>query len=279
MIDILQKILYVFLGLGFIALVAWLVFPSSQKAAESIAETNPAKQRPLGEIFVRDFLGIPKCGLLGGGCSDRFPDSSTSTPSKNDTNARFSSNEILVTNLRNGATLTNGFVLEGEAKNTWFYEGIARGEIKNEKEQTVGAFIIKKTNTAQGSTFSSWNADIRFSTPGTRTGYIVLKNANPSGDIKNEKVLWVPVVFSGQGSVLDKVPNPVSNTPVPKACRVSGCNGEICSDQDVVSTCMFRPEYACYQQARCERQSNGECGFTPSPALAACINNAQSGQN
>jgi hypothetical protein len=73
------------LGLLFIALIAWLVFPSSQKAADSITETSPVQKKSLGEIFVRDFLGIPRCGLLGGGCSDTFNQTSSST----DAAARF----------------------------------------------------------------------------------------------------------------------------------------------------------------------------------------------
>ncbi|MEO8214901.1 MAG: hypothetical protein ABI560_16990, partial [Myxococcales bacterium] len=39
------------------------------------------------------------------------------------------------------------------------------------------------------------------------------------------------------------------------------------------STCEFRPEYACYQSAACERQGDGRCGFTPSDALTRCLDN------
>lgn len=55
-------------------------------------------------------------------------------------------------------------------------------------------------------------------------------------------------------------------------CFVGGCSGQICSDQEgVISTCEFRPEYACYQQATCERQAGGECGWTETPELDACL--------
>jgi hypothetical protein len=56
------------------------------------------------------------------------------------------------------------------------------------------------------------------------------------------------------------------------ACFVGGCSSQICSDQEgLISTCEFRPEYACYQTATCERQTNGSCGWTASPALEACL--------
>lgn len=54
-------------------------------------------------------------------------------------------------------------------------------------------------------------------------------------------------------------------------CVKTGCSGQICADQDMFSTCEFRPEYACYQSATCERQPGGECGWTETPALTSCI--------
>jgi len=38
-----------------------------------------------------------------------------------------------------------------------------------------------------------------------------------------------------------------------------------------MTTCEFRPEHACYREAVCERQPNGECGFTDTPELRACL--------
>jgi len=57
-------------------------------------------------------------------------------------------------------------------------------------------------------------------------------------------------------------------------CYIGGCSGQLCTDRpDAISTCEYRPEYACYKTAACERQSNGECGWTPTPRLAACLAN------
>src|SRR5690606_36797473 len=51
-------------------------------------------------------------------------------------------------------------------------------------------------------------------------------------------------------------------------CYVGGCSGQVCSDRpDVMTTCTWRPEYACYQDATCERQASGECGWTMTPEL------------
>ncbi len=58
-------------------------------------------------------------------------------------------------------------------------------------------------------------------------------------------------------------------------CYVGGCSSETCSDkQDMMSNCMYRPEFACYKTAVCERQATGKCGWTDTPALQACVRDA-----
>jgi hypothetical protein len=55
-----------------------------------------------------------------------------------------------------------------------------------------------------------------------------------------------------------------------KPCIRTGCSGQICSDHEVISTCEYKPEYECYKKATCERQENGDCGFTKTKELADC---------
>lgn len=62
------------------------------------------------------------------------------------------------------------------------------------------------------------------------------------------------------------------------SCYVGGCSSQVCSDRpDVVTTCEWLPEYACYRSARCERQANGACGWTETPELLACLAKARAG--
>jgi hypothetical protein len=56
-----------------------------------------------------------------------------------------------------------------------------------------------------------------------------------------------------------------------KPCIKTGCSSQVCSDHNVITTCEWRPEYACYQKAECKRQSNGNCGFTKTPELTTCL--------
>ena len=61
-------------------------------------------------------------------------------------------------------------------------------------------------------------------------------------------------------------------------CAPAGCSGQICAEAgaDIMPTCEFRPEYACYQQTACERQPSGECGWTETEELRECIRSAGS---
>ena len=75
---------------------------------------------------------------------------------------------------------------------------------------------------------------------------------------------------------------PDTPTPTPskldssEPCRVAGCSSQLCVDSssgDVVSTCEYRADYACYKTAICERQPSGACGWTQTPQLVSCLQN------
>ncbi len=61
---------------------------------------------------------------------------------------------------------------------------------------------------------------------------------------------------------------------VDQTCYVGGCAGTLCSDHEgAVSTCEYKDEYACYQSATCERQADGQCGWTQTQELLTCLGN------
>ena len=62
-------------------------------------------------------------------------------------------------------------------------------------------------------------------------------------------------------------------SPAGRGCVRAGCSDHLCVEEgmDIASTCEWRPAYACYQQAACARQENGQCGFTPTHELVECL--------
>lgn len=63
--------------------------------------------------------------------------------------------------------------------------------------------------------------------------------------------------------------------PGQKPCMKTGCSSQVCSDQEVITTCEYKAEYDCYRRAACERQRNGECGFTMTRELTECLRRAR----
>ncbi len=62
--------------------------------------------------------------------------------------------------------------------------------------------------------------------------------------------------------------------PLSIGCKKAGCSGQLCvpSDtKDIITNCEWKPEYSCYQQAKCEKQPNGQCGFTKDESFQKCI--------
>ncbi|HEY4527393.1 MAG TPA: hypothetical protein VJK53_06160 [Candidatus Paceibacterota bacterium] len=80
-----------------------------------------------------------------------------------------------------------------------------------------------------------------------------------------------PETVSGETS------NPGTGPIVANGCAVAGCSMQLCVSvgeaANVVSTCEYKAEYACYKQALCEPQQNGKCGWTETAELKACLQN------
>jgi len=67
-----------------------------------------------------------------------------------------------------------------------------------------------------------------------------------------------------------------SGATVTGGCALAGCSSQLCVEgdeaADIITTCEFRPEYACYQQyGLCERQATEQCGWTETTELEQCI--------
>jgi hypothetical protein len=66
---------------------------------------------------------------------------------------------------------------------------------------------------------------------------------------------------------------PATNAAPATACVASGCSSTLCvpAGKEMMSTCEYKPEYACYQKATCEPQPDGACGWTHNADFDACL--------
>jgi hypothetical protein len=67
---------------------------------------------------------------------------------------------------------------------------------------------------------------------------------------------------------LDGATDLVAQSP----CQQTGCYGQVCADSRVITSCIYRPEDACYRKdGFCARDSSGTCGWVATPDLQQCV--------
>ena len=105
-------------------------------------------------------------------------------------------------------------------------------------------------------------------------GFVVLDLQKPTDNIK--KLIATLTIKTEKTSPPD-MSGAISPIPSPgtseKKCIVSGCGPQICAENSFSSICDIRPEYSCFESniTRCEIQSDGQCGWTQTPELKACL--------
>jgi hypothetical protein len=166
---------------------------------------------------------------------------------------------IRVTVPASGTLVQSPLVVQGEARGGWYFEASFPVKLLDANGKQIGIAPAQAEGEWMTTEFVPFKATITFTKPSTPTGTLVLEKDNPSGLPENADSITIPVRFD------------VSGVPVSAACKKTGCSGQICSDQDVVSTCEFREEYSCYKTATCERQANGACGWTNTTELRQCL--------
>jgi len=67
----------------------------------------------------------------------------------------------------------------------------------------------------------------------------------------------------------------LSAVPAKKTCKKTGCSGVICSDKDVMSICIWKPEFECYKHSECGLDENGNCAWKHSAGFEKCKNSHQ----
>lgn len=93
--------------------------------------------------------------------------------------------------------------------------------------------------------------------------------------VSPEKKSQITIDAKDYRFVVNVVPQGESKKPTKGGgCYVGGCSAQLCTDKpDMVSTCEYSEKFVCYKTATCERQQNGECGWTQTPELASCLAN------
>jgi hypothetical protein len=71
---------------------------------------------------------------------------------------------------------------------------------------------------------------------------------------------------------------PGGGDPTQAPCKKTGCSAAVRADHhDMITTCIFKPEFERYRTAECKRQADGKCGWTETKALTKCLNEKKGG--
>jgi hypothetical protein len=218
---------------------------------------------------------------------------------------------IKIQALKAGDLVASPLVIKAEARGMWFFEGSFPIVVTDKSGALLGTGVAQAVGEWMTENFVPFTAKIDFKKTAATEGYVIFRNDNPSGDIKTAMELKIPVKFTAApGGICTTIYKPVcgekkedsgsfptvktySNRCVaekegatnitegacekPKevACQIGGCNRELCSEEALVSTCIAKPEFACYRTAMCEVQKNGACAWTQTAALNKCLDDAR----
>src|SRR3989344_8635370 len=184
-----------------------------------------------------------------------------------------SSDLIVVEKPKSGELVESPLLINGRARGYWYFEASFPVRIFDDNGVELGVAIAQAGGEWMTEDFVPFVAILEFKKPSTKKGVLVLQKDNPSGLPEHDAELRIPIVFD-----LENLPAGEAgwrNKPVvPGGCLATGCSGQICSDEDVISTCEYKAEYACYKTAKCERQEDGKCGWTPTEDLVTCLGEA-----
>ena len=175
-------------------------------------------------------------------------------------------NLIRLTSPKSNEIVQSPFLIKGEARGFWFFEASFPARLLDGNGKEIAVGIVQAQGEWMTEDFVPFEVRLEFQQPATESGMLILEKDNPSGLPEHADELRIPIRFN-------LVPE-ATRKPT-EGCIKTGCSGQICAEEEVITTCEFLPEYACYKNASCERQTDGSCGWTQTEELNACLQNAR----
>ena len=167
---------------------------------------------------------------------------------------------VRVDSPKEGGIIASPLTITGTARG-WYFEGTFPVELKDADGKTLATGQAQAQGDWTSPDFVPFTASLDFAAPSTATGTLVLKKDNPSGLPQNDASATLRVEFAPAAALSGD-------------CHPTGCSGQLCSDSEQISDCLYLPAYACYKQAVCARQADGQCGWNMTPQLEACLQGA-----
>ena len=104
-------------------------------------------------------------------------------------------NEIIIESPRVNEVVGSPLVIKGEARGTWFFEGVFPVELLGKAGQTIKVVPATSSEPWMTEDFIPFEAVIEFDPTGQENGTLRLKKDNPSGLPENDMMIGFPVKF------------------------------------------------------------------------------------
>lgn len=118
----------------------------------------------------------------------------SASPSTTQSEARLD-DFIVVTSPLPNATVTNPLIVRGSARGSWYSEGVFPVVLLDANGREIGQGQATANGEWMTEEYVVFAASVRYTTPETKIGTLVLKKDNPSGLPANDKSLTFPVKF------------------------------------------------------------------------------------
>ena len=184
---------------------------------------------------------------------------------------------VRVTSPRPNDFVTSPLVISGEARGVWFFEASFPVNLFDAEGNLLAQWHATAEEEWMTEEFVPFTAVLEFETPPAGFGDLILEKDNPTGLPEYYDSFRIPVKFPDKDNNGDVVgePNGGSNGGTLEECVTAGCSGEVCAPEslapDIITTCEWKEEYECLALTVCERQPNGQCGWTPNEEFDACM--------
>ncbi len=180
-----------------------------------------------------------------------------------------SNSNFKITNLQQNDTVSKSFMIKGEAPGTWFFEGDFKIVVHNSQSNKI---VTTSIATAEKNWMTKdlvpFTSTINLRKFQGEEIVVEFEKANPSGKPALDKSEFITLRVKKPKTKQD---GEVKQGVAEDGCVISGCSNQICADKGVISTCEYKPHYECYRSATCERQDNGNCGWTKDEQLKSCL--------
>ena len=94
-----------------------------------------------------------------------------------------------------GSLIASPLHIEGEARGSWYFEASFPIQLLDANGKQLGVTTGQAQSDWMTPDLVPFQADLKFSTPTTTTGKLILKKDNPSGLPENEAEQIIPVRF------------------------------------------------------------------------------------